>query len=541
MALILAIDPDGTQTPALQHLARELAGHELLSADSCAAAVSFVQQRVPDLVLVPLLLPDSEQAELQAQLRGISGGVPTLTIPLLALDGSAAESAAPSSPTEPCAPAVFADQIRQYLGAAGTGPAAADAAPAAPDPNAERRAHLLAAATAAINWARRRRTLWADAAATRPAAPAWAPEPAWAPASQTAPGQSTPAGASPVPVPPAYAAPAWTEPEAAQPPGPTGPSLGSRAAGAARSTKEAIVRWLPRVALIALAIGAVAAGRAYWPSVRAMLTTGTLVLESVPPGSEVFVDGTSLGTAPLTADLPAGPHTVEFRNGDDTETVEVEVVARDRVIERLDWTAEPSGSLTIRSDPSGARVRVDGEERGQTPITLDGLTAGEHSVVLESDSGTVRRRVTVVADQTVTMSELIFSGWVQVLAPFEVEISEDGQSLQQDDRGQILLSPGSHDLRVRNATLGYEEVRTVEIRPATATRLSIVPDPTSITVTSNEPADVFIDGRRVGSTPLTTPIALGTREVVVRTAQGAEKRAFVTATVSGVQHHVEFP
>src|SRR4029077_15656989 len=68
MALILAVDPDQRQHAALAYLARELDGHELLSAASCADALAALDRRPPDLVLLPVLLPPAEEGELLSRL-----------------------------------------------------------------------------------------------------------------------------------------------------------------------------------------------------------------------------------------------------------------------------------------------------------------------------------------------------------------------------------------------------------------------------------------------------------------------------------------
>ena len=89
------------------------------------------------------------------------------------------------------------------------------------------------------------------------------------------------------------------------------------------------------------------------------------------------------------------------------------------------------------------------------------------------------------------------SGWVAVFAPFDVSISEGNQGVQVDDRGRAMLAPGRHRLRFQNRELGYDETRTVEVRPAETTTINLTPQ-TTIGVTSNEPAEVLIDGTRVG-------------------------------------------
>jgi hypothetical protein len=42
-----------------------------------------------------------------------------------------------------------------------------------------------------------------------------------------------------------------------------------------------------------------------------------------------------------------------------------------------------TGVLEVRSDPAKAKVSIDGQERGSTPLTLRDVRPGEYKVVLE--------------------------------------------------------------------------------------------------------------------------------------------------------------
>ena len=138
---------------------------------------------------------------------------------------------------------------------------------------------------------------------------------------------------------------------------------------------------------------------------------------------------------------------------------------------RVDWTVVPTGRLTVKSEPEGARVLVDGRERGVTPLTLDDLTLGSHAVVLQSDQGSVRRTVAVTADDAALVSESIYAGWLKLFAPFELQITEGTRAFVMDEQNQVLLPPGAHQLRFENRALGYNETRAVQIEPGKTTSL----------------------------------------------------------------------
>jgi hypothetical protein len=203
-------------------------------------------------------------------------------------------------------------------------------------------------------------------------------------------------------------------------------------------------------------------------------------------------------------------------------------------------TVARTGRLTVESDPAGARVLVDGKMRGPTPLTLDDLKPGSYTVVIDSDKGSVRRTVKITAGGTTEVSENIFSGFVKVLAPYEISVSEGNRAIVLDDRGQALLSPGVHQLRFANRQLGYTETRSVEVEPGKTATVSLGAGSSKLAVTSSAPADVFVDGQRVGETPLADQaIPLGTHEIIVRGAAG-ERRFTTTVTSRPVRIDVDF-
>jgi hypothetical protein len=200
-----------------------------------------------------------------------------------------------------------------------------------------------------------------------------------------------------------------------------------------------------------------------------------------------------------------------------------------------------TGGLRVTSTPAGAQVLVNGKGRGVTPLTLADLPAGRYTIDLKSTAGTVRRTVTVAADKTAAIDELIFSGWLAVYSPFDLAITEGERVLRLDDRNQIMLPPGRHELRLVNRSLGYEAVREVELKPGELVTLSVTPPPSTMTVTATEAAEVWLDGARVGETPLNAvPVELGTHDIVVKRAAGGERRFTVAVTVKPVTLTVDF-
>ncbi len=104
-----------------------------------------------------------------------------------------------------------------------------------------------------------------------------------------------------------------------------------------------------------------------------------LKVQSTIPNAEVFLDGSSLGRAPVDrADLDPGKHYVSVHR-DGYSDFKREIVLQENQAVTLVADLSASGSLRILSTPEGAEVRLDGELIGRTPVVHD-ASAGDHVV-----------------------------------------------------------------------------------------------------------------------------------------------------------------
>jgi hypothetical protein len=109
----------------------------------------------------------------------------------------------------------------------------------------------------------------------------------------------------------------------------------------------------------------------------------TLVVDSRPTGAEVYVDGRLQGRTPLTLSVNPGRHDLELRlPGYQVYKVTVNPRPGERVQVFAQLVPEPrQGTLSVVSTPSGAEVYIDGALRGRTPLTLS-LPEGRYGVEL---------------------------------------------------------------------------------------------------------------------------------------------------------------
>jgi hypothetical protein len=122
-----------------------------------------------------------------------------------------------------------------------------------------------------------------------------------------------------------------------------------------------------------------------------------------------------------------------------------------------------AGRVLVRSTPSGARVLVDGKDRGQTPATIRELGRGEHRVRIVRDGYTTAERRVVLSSSQPSQS-------------LSVPLAKEPR-------------PGTK--------------APVTSRPAPAAVAAAASAVASLVVESRpQGAAVIIDGRQVGTTPL---------------------------------------
>jgi serine/threonine protein kinase len=270
--------------------------------------------------------------------------------------------------------------------------------------------------------------------------------------------------------------------------------------------------------------------------------SGTLEIGTNPDGVAVFIDGTNRGATPLTVSLPPGAHVVELVTDSDRRKVPVTMKAGAHVSHFIEMPKSPAGlgDLQVRTDPSKATVTVDGKVVGRSPVTVKGLTAGTHRVVLENESGTFSDDVVIEAGATASLvvpmtkqpaAGANLSGWIAISAPADVQVYEGGRLVGSSRSDRIMVAVGRHDLEMVNEALGYRSTRTVDVAPGQVA--TVRPDwpKGSMAVNALPWAEVSIDGERVGETPIgSVSVPIGTHEIVFRHPDLGERRTTATVT-----------
>jgi len=275
--------------------------------------------------------------------------------------------------------------------------------------------------------------------------------------------------------------------------------------------------------------------------------TGTLAIDTDPAGLDVIVDGRPSGRTPVELTLAEGARSVVLKQGDLSRTVAVNVRRGETVRQRFEFVAAAtspvvasSGTLQVTSEPSRVTLVVDGIERGITPLTLPDLSVGTHALAVRFSTATVEQRVEIAQGAAKSLHVVApatpgaVAGWLSVAVASPLQIFEEGRLVGTTNIGRLLLPPGVHVLDFVSDELGFRAQRTVTVRPGAATAVALELPAVTLSINAQPWAEVFVDGDRVGETPIgTLSRPVGRHEVVLRHPEFGERRRTVTLTTNG--------
>jgi hypothetical protein len=277
------------------------------------------------------------------------------------------------------------------------------------------------------------------------------------------------------------------------------------------------------------------------------ISAGSLRIETDPAGATVTLDGAARGTTPLALSVAGGEHVLSVRQGDRVKVFTVTIARGSETVHHISW-ADPAGAATpvvspaaargrlqVVTDRPGAPVTVDGVARGVSPLVLSDLAPGNHQVDVGSAGAVQRRMVEVhggsVASLVLGAGTAPTSGWMSVAAPFPLQIYENGRLIGTSEAERIMLPTGSHQLELTSDALGFRSQSAIRIEPGQTARLRVDAPRGRLSVNATPWAEVWIDGERLGQTPLGNLQApIGPHQLEFRHPQLGLKQ--VTATVS---------
>jgi TolB-like protein len=239
------------------------------------------------------------------------------------------------------------------------------------------------------------------------------------------------------------------------------------------------------------------------------LDYGIVMVRSEPTGALVFLDGVELGSTPAqNTKVGVGKHLVRVENPLYHTYVEEITITSDG-IEQVQAKLRPRfGRLVIKSEPAGAVVHLNGQQKGNTPIDLLELASGDYTI-------TVSKELYHDSEQKYTITDGSKNERTVVLNPafgqFSVEVNPKGADIFLDGqfKGESPLTidglpSGSFRLKVSKAL--YESMdEEIIIEDGETNQQFVVLSPRfgTLNITgSPNTAQVSINGKVVDNLPL---------------------------------------
>jgi hypothetical protein len=247
-------------------------------------------------------------------------------------------------------------------------------------------------------------------------------------------------------------------------------------------------------------------------------------------GAAITVDGEPKGKVPAVFPAVGGRRKIEITQpGFEPFSQLIDVVDSQTVLVMpvLVAAVVVKGKLVIDADVDGAEVWIDGTKRGITPLVVDDLPAKTYDVEVKKASATPWKQMVVVGKgQTLVRATLAASmpktptHGVLLFAskPAGAEVLVDGKVVGKTPY-EARLPAGDYWIQLRAA--GH---KTYERRLALAADAKIAIDETLAKTgrldISSTPAGatVYLDGQRVGITPITLDAVLGDHAIIVERA-----------------------
>ena len=258
--------------------------------------------------------------------------------------------------------------------------------------------------------------------------------------------------------------------------------------------------------------------------------------------SDIYIDEQYKGKGKWSGRIFDGAHFVEVKK-DKHRTISKNlnlVLGKDVNIE-IEAPEPITGMLDISSVPVKADIYINGKHYGTTPRIISDLLIGDYTMKLEKQGcASVTKIITIEENTTLAIKEELANGKEVV-----IKTDKSGDKIYVDDNYigtspiTTNLSYGSHNLKaLRDSQIA---VKTVEVKTTTVKDEFVLAFGKMINITSNKTGDdIYVDGKKVGTTPMEIDFSLGKHEVEVRRGKLYEKKD-LQVTKNGVSSYHFIP
>jgi hypothetical protein len=242
--------------------------------------------------------------------------------------------------------------------------------------------------------------------------------------------------------------------------------------------------------------------------------------------ADVFIDDELRGKAPIDLQVKGGRRKLELRKKDFVPFVQwIEVVdsVSMNILPMLVAPQVVTGKLFVDADVPGAEVTINGTRRGTTPLVIDKLPAGDYAIeVAKPPAAPFKTTIKIGKGDHSVRATLAQSlpvkpthGTLVVTSKVPAEVQIDGVVVGHAPV-EKQLAAGDYWVRVMAPGYGVWEKRVlVEAGKRTEVEAKLAPSAKLAITSTPSGANVFVDGKRLGITPLVLDLQWGEYTIFV--------------------------
>ena len=205
--------------------------------------------------------------------------------------------------------------------------------------------------------------------------------------------------------------------------------------------------------------------------VRLQSNTGTVVLTTAA-GADLYIDNVKCGTGTWQGELKPGEYIVEARQTSHVSTSQrITVIRGEQTQATIPSPVPITGFVSVMTNPSGAKILIDGQEVGKSPMNVNDVLIGSHQVTLKAEgykdytatvvvkegemasvSATMEKGFTPGEGRTFTVNGVSF-----VMVPVEGGTFQMGATSEQRSDGYDDEKP-VHSVTLSSYSIGQTEV-----------------------------------------------------------------------------------
>jgi hypothetical protein len=272
---------------------------------------------------------------------------------------------------------------------------------------------------------------------------------------------------------------------------------------------------------------------------------GSLIVRTEPPGATVFLDDAEQPQrTPLRLEsLQARAYRLRF-SLPRYQPFATNVVIAPEEESTVDAPLAPRfGTLVIRSEPPGANVYLDGDQRpGQTPLTLEGIDLGSHSLRLTKPLyADLQQSVTIESGKKteVALSLDAKFGTLRVTAesggaPLAgAEVFLDGTKAGVTPYEDLAAKEGTVLIEVRALMhRTFEATAQVQRQVPAVVAAQLFNEYGTLSITSTPPARLLVDGKELGQADgHALPLRMGRHELALEPLEPGHYQPYSDAII----------